>query len=169
MYTEDELHAVLTLIYLAIYLDVDPVKSFPLKQATKTVAEQLGKLIETAVGGSSSFSGGGKQNDSVTTHGSTLLKSLLQSGLSASEIAWNKILPTAVATVPAQGAAVRILINTHLSLLLRLSPRAKETAHILIAAPFAARPSRRFLPLTSRQSPPPTNPKSRTEALIQRN
>lgn len=102
VYTEDELHAVLTLIYLAIYLDVDPVKSFPLKQATKAVAEQLGKLIETSAGRSS----GGKQNDPVSTHGSTLLKSLSKDGLSTSDIAWNMILPTAVATVPTHGAAV---------------------------------------------------------------
>lgn len=107
IYTEDELHAVLTLIYLTVFLDVDPVKSFPLKQATKTVAEQLGKLIETSVGASNGwFSGGGSQNASVSAHGTALLKSLSKGGLSVSDIAWNQVLPTAAAAVPTQGAAV---------------------------------------------------------------
>lgn len=122
VYTEDELYAVLTLIYLSIYLDVDPVKSFPLKQATKTVAEQLVKLIETSAGGSGGFfSNSAKQTYSISDHGSTLLKGLSKSGLSASDIAWNRVLPTAVTTVPMHGATV--FTSFH------LSPRRKSIAY----------------------------------------
>lgn len=107
IYTEDELHAVLTVIYIAIFLDTDPVKSYPLKQATKTVAEQLGKLIETSTRGLNGlFSGGGNRNDPISSHGTALLKSLSETGVSASDIAWNQVLLTAVTTVSTQGAAV---------------------------------------------------------------
>lgn len=99
----------LTLIYLSVFLDIDPVKSFPLKQATKTVAEQLGKLIETSIGGSSGlFSSGARHNGSISSYGTTLLKGLSKGGLSTSDIAWNQVLPTAVATVPTHGAAVSL-------------------------------------------------------------
>lgn len=115
VYTEDELHAVLTLIYLTVFLDIDPVKSYPLKQATKTVSEQLGRLIETSVGASNGgwFSGGAAtgQSDSVSTHGTNTLRGLAKSGLSVADIAWYRVLPTVVAAVPTQGAAVGSLIT----------------------------------------------------------
>lgn len=101
IYTEDELHAVLTLIYLATFLDIDPVKSFPLKQATKTVSEQLGKIVQTSIGGSH-----GAGTNSVSAHGADILKNLSKTGSSASDIAWHHVLPTAVAAIPTQGAAV---------------------------------------------------------------
>lgn len=101
----------LTLIYLSVYLDIDPVKSFPLKQATKTIAEQLGKLIETNSSGSSGFfSSSGRQHGSVSSYGSSFLKDLFKGGLSTSDIAWYQVLPTAVATVPTHGAAVSLLL-----------------------------------------------------------
>lgn len=106
VYTEDELYAVLTLIYTTIFLDVDPVKTFPLRQATKTVAEQLGKLIETSVGVATGWFGGSDKTEGVAAHGSNLIKSLSKSGMSASDIAWEQILPSAVAMVPTQGTVV---------------------------------------------------------------
>lgn len=106
VYTEDELHAVLTLIYTTVYLNVDQVKAFPLQQATKAVSEQLGKLIETSIGSGTGWFGGGGRNDSLAQHGSNLIKSLLKSGMSTSDIAWGQNLPTSVATAPAQAAMV---------------------------------------------------------------
>lgn len=93
----------LTLIYLATFLDIDPVKSFPLKQATKTVAEQFGKIVQTSIGVSH-----GASVDSVCAHGANVLKGLSKTGLSASDIAWHHVLPTAVAAEPTQGAAVSV-------------------------------------------------------------
>jgi len=94
---------VLTLLYLATFLDIDPVKSFPLKQATKTVTEQLAKIVQTSIGGSH-----GASVDSVCDHGATTLKGLSKTGLSTSDIAWYHVLPTAVAAVATQGAAVSL-------------------------------------------------------------
>ncbi len=42
VYTEQELYSILGLIFVAVFFDIDPVKSFPLRQAAKTVALQLG-------------------------------------------------------------------------------------------------------------------------------
>lgn len=109
VYTEEQLHAVLTLVYITIFLDTDPVKSFPLKQAAKTVAGQLGTLIETSIGGSGGWFGG-NQSDPVSSHGSNALKGLAKSGMSTSDMAWHQVLPAAVSSVPTQGAAVRLLL-----------------------------------------------------------
>lgn len=98
IYTEDELYAVLTLIYIAVFLDIDPVKSFPQRLATKTVAEQLGKLIEKNV--SHGDAGG------LRSYGAGMVKAATKSGLSAADVAWAVVLPTAVAMVPAQGTVV---------------------------------------------------------------
>lgn len=96
----------LTLIYITMFLDTDPVKSFPLRQATKTVAEQLAKLIETSIGGSTGWFGGADKNDSLSSHGTNLVKSLSKSGLSTSEIAADQVLPTVVATASVQSTVV---------------------------------------------------------------
>lgn len=106
VYTEDELYAVLALTYITMFLNVDPVRTFPLRQATKSVSEQLGKLIETSVGGATGWFGGGDKAESLAAHGTNLVKTLSKSGMSASEIAWNQVLPSAVAMVPTQGSVV---------------------------------------------------------------
>lgn len=95
----------LTLIYITVFLDIDPVKSFPQRQATRTVAEQLGKLIEQGV----SRGGGG---DEIRSFGLNMVKETTKSGeLSTAEVAWGVVLPTAVAFVPAQGTVVRYILN----------------------------------------------------------
>lgn len=102
IYTEDELYAVLTLIYITVFLDIDPVKSFPQRQATKTVAEQLGKLIEKSV---SSYGGGG-DTGGLRSHGVEMIQATTKSGFRTAEVAWGIVLPTAVTMVPGQGTVV---------------------------------------------------------------
>lgn len=102
VYTEDELYAVLTLIYITVFLDIDPVKSFPQRQATKVVAEQLGKLIERNL----SRGGAGSGPTEVRSHGLNMVKETTKDGTSLAEVAWGVVLPTAVSMVPAQGTVV---------------------------------------------------------------
>ena len=49
IYSEHELYLVLALIFVFIFFDVDPVKTFPLALGAREVAQQLGELIETNV------------------------------------------------------------------------------------------------------------------------
>ncbi|KAF3763417.1 heme peroxidase [Cryphonectria parasitica EP155] len=131
IYTADELHAVLTLIYLTTYLDSDAVKAFPLRQAAKTVAVQLGELTETAVSNITGWFGTGKTHDSWAAYGTDFIKNLSKSGLSSSDIAWSQILPASATTVSAQGAMFAQAVDFYLfpenkSHLLQIQQLARE-------------------------------------------
>lgn len=82
------------------------MKSFPLRQAAKGVATQLGKLIEanvklvTGIGLRGMFAAKPDKNDPLGSYGVNLIKGLHKSGLSVSDIAWSHLLPTAGASVP---------------------------------------------------------------------
>lgn len=114
IYTEEELYSVLALIFITVFLDVDPVKTFPLRQAAKTVSEQLCKIIETSVGTATGwglkalFSGGEDRSDPVHVHGLNMIKDWSKEGISASDIASGQILPAIVSMVPTQGMLVRV-------------------------------------------------------------
>ncbi|KAI2618256.1 linoleate diol synthase [Hypomontagnella submonticulosa] len=106
IYTEHELYTVLAVIFVCIFFDIDPVKSFPLRQAAKAVTSQLGRLIETnvklvtGVGISGLFTGRPNKNDPLASYGVNLIKGLSKAGLNNYDIAWSQILPTAGASVP---------------------------------------------------------------------
>lgn len=110
IYTEEELYSVLALIYITLFLNEDPVKTFSLRQATKTISEQLGKAIESNTGtgsrGFKSFFGGAGRGDPVHTQGTSLIKGWGKGGMSASDIALGHILPTASHLVAIQGSLV---------------------------------------------------------------
>ncbi|KAK7739760.1 hypothetical protein SLS53_005730 [Cytospora paraplurivora] len=135
MYTEEELYSVLALIYITLILDIDPVRTFPTRQAAKTVCEQLSKLIETNVGAVTGwdimgwFSSGEHRNDPVQNHGITLIKGWSKQGLSASDIAGGQILPAIVSLVPNQGMLFARAVDFY------LSPAGKEhLSHIQLLA-----------------------------------
>lgn len=121
VYSEQELYAVLALIFVAIFFDIDPAKSFPLRQAARTVAQQLGRLIETNVkvatgfGLRGLFTGSPSKTDPLAAYGVNLIKGLAKSGLSTSDIAWSQILPTAGAMVPNQAEVFAQAVDFYLS------------------------------------------------------
>ncbi|KAK0729630.1 heme peroxidase [Lasiosphaeris hirsuta] len=134
IYTEHELYAVLTVIFTAIFQDVDPVKSFPLKQAARTVATQLGAAIEGSVKGSKGyFSSSAKKNEPVSVYGADLIKGLLKAGLSSHDVAWGQVLPVAAALVPTQGEAFAQSADYYLS--------ASGKAHLADIHSLANQPS----------------------------
>ena len=120
VYSEQELYAVLAVIFAAIFFDINPAKSFPLRQAARTVAQQLGKLIEanvklvTGFGLRGLFTSSPSRNDPLAAYGSNLIKGLAKAGLSASDIAWSQILPTAGAMVPNQGEVFAQAVDFYL-------------------------------------------------------
>ncbi|KAB5575357.1 linoleate diol synthase [Coniochaeta sp. 2T2.1] len=121
IYSEQELYTVLALIFVAIFFDIDPAKSFPLRQAAKTVAQQLGKLVETNVkmvtgfGLKGLFTSSPSSDDPLASYGVNLVKGLSKTGLSAADIAWSQILPTAGAMVPNQAEVFAQAVDFYLS------------------------------------------------------
>ncbi|CAJ2503004.1 Uu.00g103980.m01.CDS01 [Anthostomella pinea] len=107
IYTEQELYMVLAIISACIFFDFDLVKSFPVRQAAKTVATQLGQIIEANVKQTTGFGGIGgffaakpKKDDPLASYGDNLIRGLSKAGLKNEDIVWSQVLLTAVASVP---------------------------------------------------------------------
>ncbi|GAP85759.1 putative linoleate diol synthase [Rosellinia necatrix] len=102
VYTEQELYAVLALLFMCTFYEVDPVKSFPMRQTAKTMAGQLGQLLEAHVKSVNSFNlfAAKPKPGDLAAYGATLVKGLAKQGMSARDIAWHELLPAAGATVP---------------------------------------------------------------------
>ncbi|KAK7432233.1 hypothetical protein QQZ08_001178 [Neonectria magnoliae] len=120
VYSERELYSVLAVIFTAIFFDIDPVKSFPLRQKAKEVAGQLGKIIETNVKLATTLGISGlftkqEKNDPLAAYGVNMAKGLKKAGLSASDITWSQILPTAGAMVPNQAQVFAQTVDWYLS------------------------------------------------------
>ena len=113
IFSEHELYMVLAIIFICIFFDIDPVKSFPLKHAARAFATQLGKLIEVNVGVVNGFGFRGMfasrpaKDDPLASYGVNLINGLKKAGLSNYDIAWGQILPTAAASVPNVAEIVR--------------------------------------------------------------
>ncbi|TGJ84208.1 hypothetical protein E0Z10_g4588 [Xylaria hypoxylon] len=102
IYNEQELYAVLALVFMCIFYEVDPVKSFPMRHTAKTMTKQLGELLEAhvkSVNGFGLFASKPKKGD-LATYGSDLIKGLSKGGMSNHDIAWHELLPAAGSTVP---------------------------------------------------------------------
>lgn len=88
VYTEQELYMVLATIFICIFSDLDPAKSFPLRLAAKAVTQQLGKLVEAnvnmvnATGWVAGIVDGMQQNHNpLTDYGVHMVRRLLESGM----------------------------------------------------------------------------------------
>lgn len=114
IYSEEELYMVLSVIFICIFFDLDPATSFPLRHATRAVAQQLGKIVESNVK-SVSMTGliSGivdklrENNNPLADYGVHMVRQLLNSGLKEDEVTWSQILPAAGAMVANQAQVVR--------------------------------------------------------------
>ena len=103
----------MAIIFVTIFFDLDPAKSFPLRQAGRAVTQQLGKLVESNVKAvnmtgwiSGIVDGMAKNHSPLTDYGVHMVRRLLDSGLGVSEVTWSQILPTAGAMVANQAQVV---------------------------------------------------------------
>ena len=119
--SEHELWGAVSIIFIAIFFDFEPTKSFPLRHAGKAFSQMLGKLIEADVkltGATGLVSGlvdGWRENqNALKSYGVHMVRKLLESGLSHYEIAWSQILPTAVAMIPNQSQVFTQLLDFYL-------------------------------------------------------
>lgn len=113
VFAEQELYMILAVIFVCIFFDIDPAKSFPLRQKAREVAQQLGKLIETNVKLATKVGMSGlftkkppRGEDPLAEYGVNMAKGLRKKGLSVYDAAWSQILPTAGAMVPNQAQVV---------------------------------------------------------------
>ena len=118
VYTEQEMYMVLAVIFICIFCDVDPAKSFSLRLAAKAVTQQLGKLVEgnvkmvNATGWIAGVVDGMYQQHSpLTDYGVHMVRRLLESGMGVSEITWSQIMPTVGAMVANQAQVVRFSVE----------------------------------------------------------
>ncbi|KAI1767354.1 linoleate diol synthase [Hypoxylon sp. FL1150] len=106
IYSEQELYTALAVLFVTVFHDTDPTKSFPLRKAAKAIGKQLGKLIEANVksvngfGIGSLFSSRSGKGDALASYGPNLIKGLSKAGSNNYDIAWSRILPIAAATAP---------------------------------------------------------------------
>lgn len=118
LYTPHELYAVLAVIFAAIFYDHDPVKSYQLRDAARTVATQLGGVLESGVKSQTSFFGsffgGGGTDDPLTAYGSDLVKRLSKAGLSSSDVAFGQVLPIVASSVPSIGEGFASAVDFYL-------------------------------------------------------
>jgi hypothetical protein len=102
IYNEHELYAVLSTVATAAFTSPDPVKKFPLVEATKTVAGQLASLVERTVKSPKA------KNDPLSAYGAQMIKGLSKAGLKTQDITWNHVLATCAAIVSYQAELVSV-------------------------------------------------------------
>ena len=117
IYSEHELYMVLAIIYVCIFFDIDPAKSFPLRMGAKAITQQLGKLVEANVktvnltGWIAGIMDGMTQNhNALTDYGVHMVRRLLESGQGVKEIAWSQILPITGTMVAVQAQVVSTFV-----------------------------------------------------------
>ncbi|KAF2456698.1 fatty acid oxygenase PpoC [Lineolata rhizophorae] len=122
VFTEHEMYMALAAIFICIFFDLDPAKSFPLHVAARAVAAKLGALVEANVkavnltGWIAGLVDGFHQNEShLTDYGVHMVRRLLDAGLDAEQVAWSQVLPTACAMVPNQAQVFTQILDFYLS------------------------------------------------------
>ena len=107
------MYMVLAAIFVCIFFDLEPAKTFDLRHATRAVAQQLGKLVEANVhsvqmtGMVAGIVDRFRQNQNpLSDYGVHMVRRLIESGLGVNEITWSQILPTAGAMVANQAQVV---------------------------------------------------------------
>jgi hypothetical protein len=114
IYTEHEMYQLMALMFICIFFDLDPVKSFPLRMAAKKLVGQLSKVVEANVravnmtGWIAGIVDGKMQNKHhLTDYGVHMVRQLLATGMNVEQVTYSQIMPTAGAMVANQAQVVR--------------------------------------------------------------
>ncbi|MCJ1385278.1 hypothetical protein MMC17_008399 [Xylographa soralifera] len=103
IFAEEELYLIMALVFTCIFFDADPAKSFPLRQGSRAVTQQLGNIMQMMVE-PMSLPGSGimaniidrfHQHSPLSHYGVHMIMQLLKSGLGVKDVVWSQILPTA--------------------------------------------------------------------------
>lgn len=112
----------LLVVFMAIFFDVDPVKSFPLLQAARTVAQQLGEVIlgivhsmDASAGLIGSIIEKFHQHTPLAKYGAHMIEQLLKFGVSVEDLVWTQLLPSSGAMVANQAQLFAQCLDYYLS------------------------------------------------------
>lgn len=112
----------MALIFVFIFFDVDPVKTFPLALGTYEVTQQLGSLVLANVEFISATGFVSGIADRLTArsgplgdYGTHMVRRLLDAGLSAEDAVWSQIMPTAGAMVANQAQVITQILDFYLT------------------------------------------------------
>lgn len=103
IYTEQELYQVLSVIFIVIFFDADIAKSFQLREAGRTLAQQLGDLVLLNVevisktGVVADVLDKLHQSSPLAEYGTHMIQRFLDTSLSVKDVVWSHLLPTTVA------------------------------------------------------------------------
>lgn len=110
---------------MTIFFDVNPVKSFPLKQAARKLSQQLGALVEVEVNALRERTGliaaviglfhQVQERSTLSIYGKHMIKKLLETGLSVKDLVWSQLLPSSGAMVANQGQLFAQCLDYYLS------------------------------------------------------
>jgi len=108
IYTEQELNQVLSVLFMSIFYDIDPCKSFMLRNAAQTLAKQLGSLclfnveMISRTGLVADLIAKLHTQNALSDYGTHMIQRLLESGQEIKDIVWTTLLPTAASMVANQ-------------------------------------------------------------------
>ena len=124
LYTEAELYSLMALNFAFIFYDVDPAKSFPLRQAAHTLTQQLGKVFELQVeaiahgGGLAAFLEKFHKRGALPQlpdYGVHMILALLKQGIKPKDLVWTHVLPFSGGSVANQGQLFSQCLDYYLS------------------------------------------------------
>ncbi|RVX69773.1 hypothetical protein B0A52_06418 [Exophiala mesophila] len=135
IFTEHELWMAMSVIFTAIFFDFDPSKSFPLRQVARHLATTLGNLIEANVKSviatrfASRFLDSFRENDTpLSEYGIHMIRRLSETDMTAHEMAFSQIMPTAIAMVPNQSQVFTQIMDYYLGEGLSHLPHIQQLA-----------------------------------------
>lgn len=120
IYTEQELYQVLSILFIAIFYDIDPTKSFLLRNAAKMLTQQLGDLVLLNVeavsktGVIADFIAKLHTQTELSEYGVHMIQRLLENGQSIKDVVWTQLMPTAASMVANQAQLFAQVLDYYL-------------------------------------------------------
>jgi cytochrome P450 len=125
IYTEQELYMVLCVMFIAIFFDMDPSKSLPLRRAAYAATRQFGAVVEAQVKAMKSWGWlqgvwdplnirGRNAKSPLHNYGYHMISRLMESGDSPADVTWKYIVPTAGASAPNQAQIFAQVLDFYL-------------------------------------------------------
>ncbi|MCJ1472027.1 hypothetical protein MMC13_000672 [Lambiella insularis] len=123
VFAEEELYLIMALVFTCIFFDADPSKSFPLREGSRKVTQQLGNIMQMMIEpmslpGSGFFRGildVFHKATPLSSYGFHMIAQLLKSGMGVKDIVWSQILPTAGGMVANQAQLFAQCLDYYLS------------------------------------------------------
>lgn len=111
-----------SVVFMTIFFDVDPTKSFQLRQASRTVVQQLGKIVLGLVEGLDEPTGIFSKtiemfhrHTPLSSYGTHMIQQLLKVGLDVKDLVWSQLLPSSGAMVANQAQLFAQCLDFYLS------------------------------------------------------